>query len=100
MTKKEFFRNLEGTFEDCVELSKLKNADYADEDPFKNFRMSVQVGVSPERAILVRLSDKISRISRLLDKEPSVCTERIEDTILDGINYLAILKAYLQQDGK
>lgn len=93
--KEQFFKDLETTFKICLEIAKKKNADYADEDPFKNFRMSMQVGVEPSRAILVRISDKLSRVSNLLDKEASVGDERIEDTLHDIINYCAILKAYL-----
>lgn len=91
-----FLRELEKTFAECLEIAKRKNADYAEQgDPFKNFKMSTQVGVAPERAILVRISDKISRVSNLLDKENSVMDERIEDTLHDIINYCAILKALI-----
>ena len=75
----------------------LKNKDYAENDsPFKNFRMSEQVGVDPARAILVRISDKLSRISNLLDREAEVKDERLEDSCIDAINYFAILNAYLK----
>lgn len=96
MTTQKFLDSLWWTFTLCHEIAIAKNKDYAWEwDPFKNFEMSTQVGVSPERAILVRLSDKISRISNLLDKEAAVNDESIKDTIRDSINYLAILSAYL-----
>ena len=96
MTTKEFLREIEGTFDECYNLVLKKNKDYANQDdPFKNFKMSTQVGVEPARAILVRISDKLSRISNLLDRTNSVNDERIEDTIYDIINYSAILKAYL-----
>lgn len=98
MNKGEFFEDLNATFAACLEISHKKNADYAgDADPFKNFRMSEQVGVDPARAILVRISDKLSRISNLLDREAEVKDERLEDTICDMINYLAILKAYIKK---
>jgi hypothetical protein len=97
MNKEEFFKALEETFATCLAISRKKNADYSgDSDPFKNFRMSEQVGVDPARAILVRISDKLSRISNLLDREAKVEDERLEDTILDAINYLAILKAFIK----
>jgi hypothetical protein len=95
MTKEQFINHITETFSSCLEIVSRKNADYSGnaEDPFKNFRMSVQVGVTPERGLLVRISDKISRISNLLDKEAAVKDESISDSIDDAINYLAILKA-------
>ena len=87
-------KSMRETFEECLKISIKKNADYASvKDPFKNFRMSEMVGVEPMRAIMVRMMDKMSRISTLLDKSPDVKDERLEDTIHDLINYSAILKA-------
>jgi len=93
--------SLEKTFSDCLETAKRKNADYAgiNSDPFKNFKNSTVVGVTVEKGILVRLMDKMSRISNLLEAEAQVKDESIYDTIDDAINYLAILKAY-KQNGK
>ncbi len=100
MEKKEFLTKIKNLFEDCYVMVEKKNGDYANsEDPFRNFRASTHVGVNPDRAILVRLSDKIARISNLLDKEAEVEDEKIQDTIQDAINYLAILYLFLQ-DGK
>jgi len=96
MSKEEFFKNIEKTFETCLDISKKKNNDYSKgESPFKNFELSEFMGVKPARGILVRITDKLSRISNLLEGEYKVKDERIEDTINDAINYLAILKAYL-----
>jgi len=91
------------TFDECMALSVKKNHDYAgggvNEDPFKNFRRAPDLaGVSIERAILVRLSDKLCRLSNILDGEVRVDDERVVDTIMDAINYLAILKAYIEED--
>lgn len=98
---KKFIEAIEQTYRDGVEIIKLKNQDYATkEDPWKNFRQAELVGVSLERAILVRVSDKLSRISNLIDKEPAVVDEKLEDTLLDCINYLAILKAHRDKDSK
>jgi hypothetical protein len=99
MTQEQFFTSIKTTFDSCVELIQKKNADYgATTSPFKNFLFSEFVGVRPERAILVRLTDKISRISNLLDAEAQVANESINDTIEDAINYLAILKAKLEEN--
>lgn len=76
-----------------------KNRDYATaENPFANFEMSTFVGVRPERGILVRIMDKISRVNQLLDKEPDVVDEKVDDTLLDAANYLLILALYLRKD--
>jgi len=93
--------SMEQTFEQCLQIAKRKTQDYAtQQDPFKNFRNSKVVGVKPSRGILVRILDKISRISNLIDKNAAVKDESIEDTINDAINYLAILKAQLQNERK
>lgn len=98
MTTKQFFKELDNTFKECLNIAKKKNSDYANSgDPFKNFKGSEFIGVNPARAILVRLSDKISRIANLLDREEKVKDEKIEDTINDAINYLAILKSYIKE---
>jgi hypothetical protein len=91
MKRKQLLKNLKQTFDDCYKIADKKNKDYAGEkNAFQNFNASEIVGVSPERAILVRLTDKITRISNLLDKEADV-DESFEDTIKDAINYLALL---------
>ena len=98
MNQQKFLVSIKNTFQQAEELIKRKNADYAnDVDPFLNFRMSSQVGVDPARGILVRISDKITRISNLLDREAQVKDESIRDSIKDAINYLAILQALLEE---
>lgn len=95
MNQKEFLQNLEETYKKCLQTSKKKNDDYAEsDDPFANFKRSEVVDVPVSRGILVRLMDKIARVSNCLDDEVQVEDERVEDTILDAINYLAILKAW------
>lgn len=101
MTRNDFLKELEETFKQGLELVKKKNADYAeDNDPFLNFRNSTAVGVSLDRGILVRSMDKMTRISHLLDRDGVVKDEKIDDTLLDLINYIAILKVYLNDKSK
>lgn len=98
MNERELFiKSIEQSFKDCLDLIRKKNQDYAGVgDPFANFRNSEMAGVSIERGILVRVMDKISRISNLLERDAAVIDESLEDTLLDLINYTAILKAYLE----
>ena len=96
MTTKDFNNQIEKTFKDCLRLILSKNKDYAENNsPFKNFKISLLVGVPVDRAILVRITDKLSRISNLLDRPPEVKDEKIDDSIDDMINYLAILKTWI-----
>jgi hypothetical protein len=88
------------TFEQCLEILKKKNKDYGSvSNEWKNFEACLYVAEIPVTlGILIRIGDKISRISNLLMHAPSVTEESIEDTINDAINYLAILKARRQFD--
>jgi len=90
--------SMERTFKVALELATKKNRDYAGiGDPFHNFKNAEVVGVPVERGIMVRMMDKMARISQLLDNEAEVKDESIYDTITDLINYAAILKAYREQ---
>jgi hypothetical protein len=88
------------TFYDCIETAEAKNHDYGagELNPYANFENSKVAGVPVERGILVRMMDKVSRISTLLDKDPKVSGESIDDTLMDLINYTAILKSYIKNN--
>lgn len=94
--------DMANTFEKCYRTAVAKNNDYggSNNNPFANFENATIAGVTVERGILVRLMDKMSRISTLLEKEAMVKDEAITDTIEDAINYLAIMKAYINLKNK
>ena len=76
-------------------LMTRKNHDYAghtDNDPFANFRLCESAGLcSAGAGILVRLSDKLSRLATFISKGIlKVSDESVEDTILDVINYAVL----------
>lgn len=100
MNQKQLLSSVSNTYTKGLELIKIKNSDYADveNDAFKNFRSAEIVGVNYKRAILVRVLDKLSRISNLLDKTNQVSDETIGDTLVDACNYLAILKASIEDE--
>lgn len=77
------------------EVMTAKNHDYAHEgDVFRNFRRYGTFGV------LVRLSDKLARLDSFEEnKEFAVADEKLEDTIVDIINYAVIYLA-MKQEGK
>ncbi len=93
-----FLSRLEALYADNVAISKAKNSDYAQgDDPFQNFRMCEHYGVPVSKGIVVRMSDKLTRISNLLDKEPDVAGESILDACSDLANYSMILRVWLEQ---
>lgn len=79
-----------------------KNADYAGTtDPFANFMQVENLGISTaEKGILVRITDKLSRISNLLETEAQVKDEAITDTLQDMANYAVILKCLIEERSK
>lgn len=95
MNRQEFLDFIKSKQEDGLALINSKSADYAGEDkPFKNFdNVETICNIPSEVGILVRMSDKITRIGNLLNKEADVNNESIEDTLLDLANYAYILLA-------
>ena len=66
-----------------------KNAGYAgadNSDPWANFRLASDFGVSPFNGVLVRLSDKWSRTQSL---RRNASNERIGESLLDTLRDLA-----------
>lgn len=80
-----------------VDLIKKKGQDYNSQvsrDTLFNLRVAALLGVvdSPERGILVRLSDKFCRLISLISADkPNY--ESFEDTILDIHNYIDYIVA-------
>jgi hypothetical protein len=79
-----------------VQLAIRKNSDYASPDrPYANFEAAPLVGVSVARGMLVRMQDKLQRISNLLDRPAR--NESIQDSCDDLSMYALILGVYLEQ---
>lgn len=91
-------KGFEETLDKMKETFKRKNADYAGKgDPFRNFKLCEQLGIcSVEKGIMVRMTDKMSRIANLLENEAQVKDESIYDTLEDLSTYSVILKCWLQ----
>ena len=72
---------------EIAQLHSDKNHDYARQsEPLSNFRRAAALGVEPWRGILVRMSDKWSRIEELSNgKNPK--NESLRDSLLDNAVY-------------
>lgn len=82
------------------DLTMKKRAGYSPgADPFANFRKSQMFGVSPLTGILVRVTDKLSRIASLLSNPANdQVGESLRETLLDAGNYLLIAVAMMDGD--
>lgn len=107
-----FNQTIQCIFGNCQALILAKNADYTklnEQDPFFNFRQeAIELYVDNNKltvdaltmGLLTRLNDKRRRRENLLlTVGRQIITETIEDTILDEMNYLAILLTHLKMHG-
>ena len=90
--------NYDAIIKKAKALCDNKNIDYAQiQEPFSNFEMVEALKIcDAQTGILVRISDKIARITNLLKRngERAIDEEKVEDTMLDLINYSIILLSY------
>jgi hypothetical protein len=102
MTNSELFEMHKKLCDSALKLMQKKNHDYSGKsgkEPFANFTRAEAMGITTtEKGMLVRMLDKISRLSSFADSgEFKVEDEKLEDTIIDIINYSVLLYAYVQQ---
>jgi len=102
MTREELLKHHEVLCKQARDLMDMKNRDYAGNDgkePFANFTRVEAMGIcSTEQGFMVRLTDKMSRLSSILASgKTSVTNETFEDTMVDVINYIVLLSAYRQE---
>ena len=84
--------NAATTCETIISLLTSKNGDYGKEDDvLSNFRACSRFGIPVELGIMVRFSDKVSRIENFI-KGGKPNNESLDDSIIDAIGYLLILR--------
>lgn len=82
-------------------LHDAKSHDYSeDEDPLSNLRDAKSIGVDPVKGVLVRLTDKWSRIKQLSrGKVPK--NESLRDSLIDNAVYSLLAIVLLDEsEGK
>lgn len=99
MNREELMDHHRDITEIARELMERKNEDYAGQggsEPFANFTRCEVLGIcSTEKGFLVRMTDKMSRLSSFFESGRfSVKDENLEDTCIDIINYAILLMAY------
>ena len=86
--------------DEAFALCHKKHHDYAQGStgcPFVNFTRAESMGITTtEKGFLVRMVDKISRLSTFADKgELQVSDETVKDALLDIVNYSILLGAFI-----
>lgn len=100
MTVEELLEFHKKFFDEAFALCHKKNHDYAQGStgcPFLNFTRAESMGItSTEKGFLVRMVDKMSRLSTYCDRgELKVSNETVRDALLDIVNYSILLGAYI-----
>jgi hypothetical protein len=101
MNREELFKHHKQVCDAALELMKKKNHDYAGnsgETPFANFERCEALGIcSTEAGFLVRLTDKLSRLSTFTNAGTlTVDNESYDDAIIDIINYCVLFSAFVK----
>ena len=100
MNREQLLKHHKTLCEQAKELMKAKNHDYAGdsgETPFANFERCEAMGVcSTEQGFLVRVIDKVSRLSTFVEAgKLKVENESYNDAIVDIINYMVLFSGYI-----
>lgn len=77
-------------------IMRVKQADYTNgtDNPFRNFELGPHLGVgSLSGGIFIRFLDKVSRLATFISKGKLQVNESVQDTVVDAINYLVLLKS-------
>ena len=98
----DFLKDSEELLTRGLELMKSKAHDYTDnKDNFWNFKETAAIsGVTPAQVALVQVGHKVSRLVQLVGNGKEPMNEKIEDTIVDLINYLLILRGIIKENTK
>lgn len=100
MNQKDYLTRHKQVIDLMHETTKAKNSDYCGTsgDPFHNFKMVESLGITDAgTAIMVRMSDKIARITSFMQKNTlEVKDETVIDTCIDLANYVVILALWFE----
>lgn len=99
MTQQEYINRFTEVCRTMIGLTERKNSDYAGQDnAFRNFELIERLSagrITTADGIVVRLTDKLQRVTNLLSREAQVADEKITDTLMDMAVYAIILYIYL-----
>lgn len=81
------------------EIHRRKNNNYASKGtPLSNFDKAKKLGIPPWKGVLIRCSDKWSRIEELSNGKIDLVDESLADTLIDMANYAVIALILLERE--
>jgi hypothetical protein len=101
MNREQFIEFHKQLTDRALAISSKKNHDYCGtqvkDNPFANLQLVEKMGIcSTEIGIMTRISDKLSRINSFLQQGVLLVEdEKIDDTVLDSLNYIILLAAVI-----
>jgi hypothetical protein len=102
MNHKQLLTAMENGYAKNLEITRQKNNDYAGQDTldaFANFKLIEHVSggkITAEMGFIVRMTDKLIRITNLTTQVNAVKDESIEDTLRDLANYSMLMCCYIK----
>ena len=102
MNREDVIKHHKEICDEARTLMVKKNYDYSGkggDKPFANFERTEAMGIcSTEAGVLVRMVDKLSRLSTFVDTgELKVDNESYHDAIVDIINYCILLSGIVKE---
>jgi hypothetical protein len=102
MNREDVIKHHKEICDEARNLMVKKNHDYSGKGggkPFANFERTEAMGIcSTEAGVLVRMVDKLSRLSTFVDTgELKVDNESYHDAIVDIINYCILLSGIVKE---
>ena len=84
--------------DEIADLHERKNNGYAkDNDPLSNLRVAESFGIEAYKGVLIRLSDKWSRIQELSKGKQDQVGESLKDTLMDMSIYSLLAIVLLEE---
>jgi len=100
LESKEGIKRFEAIQKEQFELHKKKNHDYAAKEYLSNLTACYAFGIEPLEGIVVRLTDKISRLASFCKQGVlKVEEEKLEDTLNDIAVYAILARILYEGDG-
>jgi hypothetical protein len=94
MTRERFKEILE----EMAEIHERKNRDYAGDDYLANLKMCEAINIPAWKGVIVRMTDKHSRIMNLAKSEsPAVTSESVNDTLTDLAVYAILARILIEE---